>query len=170
MFSAGMPILNWIAFLALTAIYWSDKYMVLRDYKKPPLFDGRLNRRILYILPFAVWAHCLLAFYMYGSEDIFPTGFHKNADGHVVGDDEHEWDRLTRLSSGVPYILLFILCVLIMFFNVLITAFIKSKLKKRSRRLQHAEDENAKEDRSFTTMKPKIKAHGLYSYKIEKNK
>ena len=126
MYSAGMPFLNIVAFLALLLIFWTDKYLILRHYKKPPLFDSGLNDRILEILPYAVFIHCLLAFYMFGCEDIFPTGFHLNADENVVADEEEEWDRLTRPSSGIPYVLLFILCFLVVFFNYTLTAVVQA--------------------------------------------
>jgi len=164
-----MPFLNIVGFLALFLIFWTDKYLILRHYKKPPLYDNGLNDRVIEILPVAVFIHCLLAFYMYGCPDIFPRDFKTNDEGIVVGEDQEEWDRLFRPSSGIPYILLFIVCFLVIFFNLTLTAIIKKKIKDRSRNVHEDEDTATKIQKSFTAMHASIKAHGLDTYNILKN-
>mmetsp|Transcript_7998 Transcript_7998/g.15744 ORF Transcript_7998/g.15744 Transcript_7998/m.15744 type:complete len:934 (-) Transcript_7998:3592-6393(-) len=80
MYSGGMPILNFICFFALAMRFWIDKLLVLRFYKKPPIYDEALNNRALLLLPFSVMIHCLVSMYMYGSPTIFPLDMHCEDD------------------------------------------------------------------------------------------
>ena len=116
-----------------------------------------------------IFIHCFVAFYAYGCPDIFPREFQER-DGLIEPEDESEWDRLGRGSSGVPYVLLFLVCWLVIFFNITITAVVKKKIQERSRKINVEEDTGEKLQKSFTAMHPSIKAHGLDSYDILKNR
>jgi hypothetical protein len=117
------------------------------------------------ILPFAVFIHCMFAFYSYGSEDIFPLEFEKDGDS-VVGVREEPYDRLIRLSSGLPYLLLFILCLGIYLFNFALTEVFEKLRKQRNRKISAADEAQA----NFKDMEMEIREHGLASYSIMKNK
>lgn len=91
----------------------------------------------------------------------------------MIGDDEEEWDRLIRVSSGVPYVLLVAGCALVWTFNGLLTAIARKRINERSRKIKDSEkdeDEGKALAQTFTAMHPMIKAHGLDSYNIMKNK
>ncbi len=88
-----MPLLNIFCFFTLVFLYWTDKYLVLNHYKRPPRYTQIFNDRILTILPYALLLHCAFALYSYGSESIYPTGFHKETNDKsstefVVADEE----------------------------------------------------------------------------------
>ena len=86
LYSGGMPLLNVFCFFTLVFLYWIDKYLILHHYKKPPRYSPIFNDRILVVLPYAVILHCAFALYMFGSESIFPTGF------HMAHSREEDWD------------------------------------------------------------------------------
>ena len=79
LYSGGMPIMNVICCLTMFMLYWVDKFLILRHYTKPPLYNHLLNERVLHYLPYAVIFHCGFSLYMYGATDIFPNSF--NSDG-----------------------------------------------------------------------------------------
>ena len=77
--------MNIVAFLALFLIFWTDKFLVLRHYKKPPLFDSGLNDRILDILPVAIFigkdqARAVDPAVLFGSEVDFRADFFARLD------------------------------------------------------------------------------------------
>jgi hypothetical protein len=106
LYSSGMPIMNFICFFALLIRYWVEKWLVLRYYRKPPIYKEEINNKALSILPFAGMLHCLFGLYMYGTEDIFPRGYHLNSDNKVEGDEESLSDRM-QMDQGVIFLILF---------------------------------------------------------------
>ena len=80
MYSGGIPVLNIFCFFTIFFLYWVDKYLILNHYKRPPKYSQAFNDRILILLPFAVIIHCAISQYAYGTQHIFPTGFHLSED------------------------------------------------------------------------------------------
>ena len=85
LYSGGMPMMNVICCLTMFAVYWVDKFLILRHYSKPPLYNHLLHERVLHYLPFAVIFHCGFSLYMYGSTDLFPSDV--NTDGTYPVND-----------------------------------------------------------------------------------
>jgi RNA recognition motif-containing protein len=111
LYSSGMPILNFICFFALLIRYWVEKWLVLRFFKKPPIYKEEINNKALNILPFAGMLHCLFGLYMYGSDDIFPRGYHlgdenQYGDYWIENDEASLSDRM-GMDSGVVCLVLF---------------------------------------------------------------
>jgi hypothetical protein len=69
-YSAGLPLLMPFAALNFALYFAVDKYLLLRVYSKP-YFDQTLALMTLRLLPFALLFHLGIAFWMYGSRDIF---------------------------------------------------------------------------------------------------
>ena len=53
-FCSGMPILLLVAWLDLSLLFATDKWMFTHIYKKPPQYDGALAKLGAAVLPFAV--------------------------------------------------------------------------------------------------------------------
>ena len=66
--SAGMPILMPMAFLFMMWLFWSEKILLLRLYKKPPAITSELLRPIVSFIPFACLAHSLFAVWCYSAK------------------------------------------------------------------------------------------------------
>ena len=164
LYSGGIPFLNLICCGTMLVMYWTEKFLILRHYKKPPLYAHEINDRVVRLLPLCVILHCLFSIYMYGTEYIFPTKFFINEDGYVRPEEEGIEDRLFRLS-GILFILLMIFAIVADLFNLTLRNLLARFVSKR-----HFQVSNERiEQESYTKAKPEIKEHGLHSYNIMKN-
>ena len=77
-FASALPILYPIGFFCIIFIYWTDKILFLRLYKKPPLYDGDLAERALSMIKLGLFIHIILSIYIYSNSDILTDSF-KNA-------------------------------------------------------------------------------------------
>jgi len=71
-FSPGLPILMPLGAAFCFVIYWIDKWLLLRFYKKPPAFTCKINTKAFEILPYAILCHAIIALFVYTSPDIYP--------------------------------------------------------------------------------------------------
>jgi hypothetical protein len=69
-YSAGLPILYLIAAAYFACMYWVDKYLMLRHYRKPPLYDATLALKTVGWFKYALFLHCLLAAAMFANTGI----------------------------------------------------------------------------------------------------
>ena len=179
MYSGGIPVLNIFCFFTIVFLYWIDKFLVLNHYKKPPKYSQRFNDRVLLLLPFAVLFHCGISQYMYGTQHIFPTGYHEAEDEnfgetYVTADVEEPYDRIHRQSSGVPNMILMIAAGGMIIFNQLISVILmqcRSKWRKnfgKSSDLEK-EEESANKKHTIEEELENIRDKGLSSYHIIKN-
>ena len=65
MFGAGLPILFPIALLSMLILNLWETLCLAFSYRKPPMFDSRLNDQAIYILSFAPLFFCTVGFWMY---------------------------------------------------------------------------------------------------------
>jgi hypothetical protein len=105
LYSSGMPFLNIICFFVLLIRYWVEKWLVIRYFKKPPIYKEEINNKALNILPFAGMLHCLFGLYMYGTEDIFPRGYN-DSNFYIEGNEATLSDRM-EMESGIIFLVLF---------------------------------------------------------------
>ena len=66
-----MPLLYFITFLWLVVIYIVDKYNFLRNRKKSPVVDDRMDRVANTLLSFVVILHIIIAIIVFGNDDLF---------------------------------------------------------------------------------------------------
>ena len=59
----------------MLCLYWVEKFLILRHYKRPPLFNHSLNDQVVKLLPISIIFHCSFSLYMYGASDLFPSKF-----------------------------------------------------------------------------------------------
>lgn len=71
-YSGGIPLLLWLAIFAFALQYFTAKYFLLRFNKKPPIYDAKINKNVLRILPYSILIHMCISLYMYGQPLIFP--------------------------------------------------------------------------------------------------
>jgi hypothetical protein len=104
LYSGGMPLMNVLCFLSMFLLFWVDKFLILRHYKRPPLYNELLHQRAMTYLPYAVIFHCGFALYMYGATDIFP--YHVSDQGPYGTNSVGE--RLKTLTGFVNIILIIV--------------------------------------------------------------
>jgi Cytosolic domain of 10TM putative phosphate transporter len=66
-YTAGMPLLTFLAFASLSCMYWFDKISFFRFYRLPPRYDDSLSLGMLDLLPFAVMTRLAMAVWLYTS-------------------------------------------------------------------------------------------------------
>lgn len=87
MFATGLPILYPIGFISIIFIYWTDKMLFLRLYKKPPLYDGDLADRALVMIKLSLLIHIILSIYIYSNNDILTYTFY--SESLTIGEEIH---------------------------------------------------------------------------------
>lgn len=163
LYSSAMPFLNIITGIALFSLYWTDKYLVLRHYKKPPLLSYHLNNSAIKFLPFIIIMHCSFAIYMFGCEDIFPTTVLED-DGDVFVRKNGISNRLISVPGAVHsfVIILTIIISLVLFCY-------KGLLSKCKRGSAKVEEETQNSQGTYEDELEIIKKHGLHTYQIQEN-
>ena len=112
MYSGGIPLLNIFCLLALITNYWANKILLLRYYRKPPVYSADINNRILKFLPFAVILHCIMSLYAFTCPNIFPVDYEIDPNGiYVTYKARSISDRLLS-SIGIAYTILIILSII----------------------------------------------------------
>ena len=163
LYSSSIPFLNLIAATALFCLYWTDKCLVLRHYKKPPLLSYHLNSAAIKLLPVIIILHSMFAIYMYGSEDIFPTAVSEVA-GQVVVRENGIYDRLFSVPGALNSFVI-IITVLV---SLLIFCYGKALVVCRKRNAK-VEEETQNSQGSYKEEIETIKMHGLHTYRIIDN-
>ncbi|OMJ72650.1 hypothetical protein SteCoe_28844 [Stentor coeruleus] len=164
MYSAGIPFLNILCGMMLFVTYWTNKILLLRYYRTPPVYSHNINNNILKFMPFAVIFHCIFAIYAYGSSEIFPTGFIKNdINPYVI---PHHTSFLGRIGKvhGIVNMIVIGLSFLTIFALRRLDVFRVKKFRKG-----RIYDENHILNASFTKLKAESKFSGITSYNIYEN-
>eukprot|EP00742_Colponemidia_sp_Colp-10_P005016 GILJ01005359.1.p1 GENE.GILJ01005359.1~~GILJ01005359.1.p1 ORF type:complete len:1183 (+),score=192.60 GILJ01005359.1:83-3631(+) len=71
LYSSGMPIMLWVAFLSFMVGFWFDKVWFVRFYKTPPQFDEGIAEAVQKVLPWAALFHLAFAVWMFSNNKIF---------------------------------------------------------------------------------------------------
>jgi hypothetical protein len=66
---AGLPILMPMAFMFMVLLFWTDKIMLLRLYKKPPAISSSLLKPVVSFIPFACFVHSAFAVWCYSAKN-----------------------------------------------------------------------------------------------------
>ncbi|CAG9311615.1 unnamed protein product [Blepharisma stoltei] len=166
LYSGGIPLLNIVCFVTLVVIYWTDKFLVLRHYRKPPVYSELMYKRVGYFLPFGIMLHCGFSLYMYGSQDIFPREYVPYTDsdtGETYIEDvrtETIGDRIWVFPGRVNIILCGI-SFLIFVWQFFLKDFLKSKHKNQVL--------TERAERTYMEELKNLRAIGIHSYNIMEN-
>ena len=71
-YSSGIPILYPIAALFFFITYFTDKWLLFRYYKQPPMYNSYLARKTLYWFKYIILLHIIGAIFMYSNSSILP--------------------------------------------------------------------------------------------------
>jgi hypothetical protein len=64
LYGTGIPILYPIALVSYLILYFLEKTLLFYYYKRPPMYDDKLSRSALDILPFAGLFHAAVSYWM----------------------------------------------------------------------------------------------------------
>lgn len=98
--SSGIPLLNITAWLTITFLFLTDKFLIVNHYAKPPKYSYELNGKFIALLPFAAAMHCVASIYMIGSPDIFPENSNESKKEQLVKDNTF-FNRLLSINGIV---------------------------------------------------------------------
>lgn len=135
-FSTGMPILNLLAFVFLLVDYWVNKYIVLRNARKPPIYSKKIIKNVIMLLPFALIIHCLFGMYIITNLSIFPLTYEDYLETLVAPEPYTNISNYIaavykRCNRCLPYTLMTVVIIVVCLFEkVLIRVFQVFKSKK----------------------------------------
>jgi hypothetical protein len=74
MYSSGLPLLYFIAFVSFFLTYWFDKLFLLKWHRRPPAYTLHISQKIRAIMRFSLIPHFFVGLYMYTNSTIItPT-------------------------------------------------------------------------------------------------
>ena len=94
--SAAPPLIPGACLLFMT-LYLTDKMILLKFSKRPPMYDHKLNEQFLKFAPYAAWVHCALATWAFGYYEI-PS--YIVDPGDVVGKVGVDSNNLAALNEN----------------------------------------------------------------------
>ena len=159
LYSGGIPLLNCTCFVFLLIIFYTDKWLVLRHFKKPPKYDSTLYVSVIKILPFCVILHCAVSLYVYGNPEIFPVKFDEIDIIHEIFPSNIA-KRLEK-PSGIINCLLILSALAILLILGFLDLICKCCLKRRMQAVKSESD--------FLSIKEELEKKGLVSYDIRNN-
>lgn len=114
MYSSGMPTLILVAMFSFLISFWVDKFMLLRMYKKPPQYDAALTKRVVGLLPTALFLKMCFGVWFFGNSQVMRSSLIGGLEGATYCDDPdtpelNEWnmapaesDDAVSSSGGIP--------------------------------------------------------------------
>jgi len=70
-FTGGIPLLYPVGMFCIFVSYWMDKYLFLRFYLKPPLYDDGMAVRARSLVKLSLIVHCMMSIMIYSNSEIF---------------------------------------------------------------------------------------------------
>lgn len=140
-FLCAAPPLAPAAAILFSAMYITDKWLLLKFSKRPPMYDHKLNAFFLQTAPYAAWVHLAIATWAFGyyeipsyiidpgglagSVGVDASGVTALAGNSTTGDLTNAPDqfdifaRVVRLNALIPF-LMFIVVTVALFFAGLV--------------------------------------------------
>lgn len=157
-YSSGLPILNFFCMIFLVIIFFTDKFLLLRHYRKPPYYSEGLYLSALKLLPICIIIHSCFSLWIYGSDELFDIKPFTSTK--IFSDYKEVNNRILKPSgmSGITVIFLSILAMIALEFLHKVC-----NLVWRNKGL----DDNA--DTKFDEIRDLIRTKGLDTYHIRNN-
>lgn len=70
-YSSGMPLLYLVGVVQFCTMYWVDKFLFVRVYRKPPSYGMELASIARSVIVYAIILHLCFGFYMFSNSAIF---------------------------------------------------------------------------------------------------
>lgn len=153
MYSSGLPLLYFIAFLSFFFTYWFDKLFLLSWHRKPPAYTLHLSSKTRAILKFCLIPHFFIGLYMYTNSTIItPEDLSSQLYSYIDIDNKYlNSTRFANLHSAI-FLATFALFVVI----VLLRCTVYSALKRVTACCRKIKDkyigEDIYEDNFYSTL------------------
>lgn len=70
-YGIGMPLMYPIGMMFMISVYWVDKYLFLRFYRKPPMYDVVMNQTCVSIFNYSIVIHGMISLYVFSNDNNF---------------------------------------------------------------------------------------------------
>lgn len=141
LYGPGIPILYPIAMIAFAVYYWTDKFFLLRFYRIPPRYDGRIwtnfasSTLLFAIIPnlaFAIWMYSTPGMFWFPSDDdTEDTGWFGNAVNFIfrTSSDDDSFRSEISYRMTLPFIIPLV-GTLVIYVGCLILVHISTRFRK----------------------------------------
>jgi ABC-type multidrug transport system fused ATPase/permease subunit len=159
MYSSGLPLLYFIAFLSFFFTYWFDKLFLLRCHRKPPAYTLHLSRKTAAIMRFCLIPHFFIGLYMYTNSTIItPTSIQSQLYQQYLNSDNPylNSERFSNLHSAI-FLATFAFFILLIVFRWTVFALIR-RLTRACRKIKDRYMGNAEtlSDNFYASLSPEI--------------
>lgn len=128
LFAPGLPILIPLALLGCCILYCTNRLGLAYFYRKPTIFDQKMNQTTLKMLGFAPILYVCMGAWVYSNQQTFRNKITVNKDGDLFMNSEHNidvfWTQITPGSVFIGY--LFLISILLFVRGIIFFGGIKS--------------------------------------------
>jgi hypothetical protein len=119
MYGLAVPVLFPIALLSYIVLYSVEKIFITYVYKKPPMYDDKLNNAALSILKWAPFFMMAFGYWIMGNKQIFSNVVYPvRLKNDAITTGHHGLDM--EVSQALPLFIAAIIFFIFIFFNDLI--------------------------------------------------
>ncbi|OMJ74974.1 hypothetical protein SteCoe_26002 [Stentor coeruleus] len=158
-YSSGLPILNIFCLIFLVIIFFTDKFLLLRHYRKPPYYSEGLYLSALKTLPICIIIHSCISLWIYGNDELFKIEPFTSAK--IFSAYNEEINKRVLKPSGMSSITIIFLSILTMialeFLHKLCNCVLRNK------------ESEINIDTKFDEIRDLIRKKGLDTYHIRNN-
>ena len=105
LFAPGLPILFPIALIYMIVLYTTDRLTLAYWWRRPPVFDEKMNATTIRLLGIAPLLYCCMAAWLYNNQQAFRNQVVPNEHGDIFMPAHHSFsDLYKQLSPGSVFI------------------------------------------------------------------
>ena len=94
LFAPGLPILFPIALVYMIVLYTTDRLALAYWYRRPPVYDEKMNETTINLLAFAPLLYCCTACRVYSNQQTFYNVVQANTDGTTFMPSDTEFSHM----------------------------------------------------------------------------
>lgn len=118
LYGPGMPIFFILAFVYLFLHYSVERLAMAYFYRKPPMYDNKLNNNTLFLLRLGPILYCLMASWLFSNQQVFRNVVPLVRENvKIVSDpgpeDRHYFkDLFAQLTPATPFLINIVILVI----------------------------------------------------------
>jgi hypothetical protein len=122
LYGLGIPLLFPIAAIQILVLYIVEKLMIYYSYKQPPMYDDKLNNRVLRTMTYAPLLFFLFGYWMLSNHQLIGNDIHWFEQSDDVKKTGHIWTEVFKAvgyknQPGMPLLVMFWVIFLVIVFR-----------------------------------------------------
>lgn len=158
MYSSGLPMLYFVAFLSFFFTYWFDKLYLLKWHRKPPAYTLHLSQKTRAILRFCLIPHFFVGLYMYTNSTIItPTSLQSQLYQYINSNNPYlNSERFANVHSAI-FLATFAFFIVLLVFRWTIFALLK-RVARACKKIKdkYVESVDVVSDNFYATLGPEL--------------